>query len=127
MFIFIQAKDVGIELDPANLPADVEPLLFADTAADTTAIEHVSAPPPACNCLQNSSPQHSINSSATFSINQQLQPMNDWFLPMDFAEGLAPPCIPATVPLLRQGNLLSITLPLVQVSEVITHGGVKPY
>ena len=123
--VLLQARDIGIDLDPANLPADEEPLLFNDAElADTL---------PSSPFLETTSPQHlpqhCINLSTMPTINQQQQqPVGDWFLPMNLAEGLAPsPHIPATVPSLQQGDLLSITLPLVQVSEATTTCvGVKP-
>jgi len=126
--VLLQARDIGIDLDPANVPADEEPLLFNDAElADTLPIESASSPFPVY--LETTSPQHlpTLPNLSTMSTINQQQPVGDWVLPMNLAEGLAPsPHIPATVPSLQQGDLLSITLPLVQVSEATTCVGVKP-
>jgi len=109
----LQAREVGIDLDPVNLPADEGSLLCTDTA-----LEQISSPPPAC--LQDTPTMKSFNSPSASVTNQPLLPMTDWFLPDNLgAEGLAPPpSISVNTPQLWQSNLLSLTLPLVEVSNV---------
>jgi len=95
----LQAREIGVELD---LP-DIQQDLFTNAAADTTATQQFSTPPPVC--MQSNATLHSIKSSAAPTIQLPPPPSN------------APPSATIVLPVQGGRDLHSLDLGIVKVSN----------